>query len=110
MSARERERERRRCIATEEDGDRSDTSDCPESESRIVDVEGDGNVQFLADLFCREKQLVADLRKFVAGVAARFDGATRRPDVCGLWWESHLTGVSEAVRDMAKYFHAAGER
>lgn len=65
---------------------------------------------FLADLVGREKQLVAHLRGFVAAVAAKVNGAIAGPEVRGLWWDSQLAEVSEAVRELAKYFEAAGER
>lgn len=64
----------------------------------------------LADLVGREAQLVADLRRFVAGVAAKVNGAMAGPDVWGLWWDSQLTEISEAMGELAKYFEAAGER
>lgn len=64
----------------------------------------------LAGLVDRETQLVADLRRFVAGVAAKVNGAMAEPEVWGLWWDSQLEEVSEAVRELATYFEAAGER
>lgn len=64
----------------------------------------------LADLVGRETQLVADLRRFVAAVAAKVNGAMAEPKVWGLWWDSQLAEVSEAVKELAKYFEAGSER
>lgn len=66
--------------------------------------------QSLADLACMEKQLVVDLRRFMAEVGARVEGAMAGPEMWGLWWDSHLEDVSEAVEESAKYFEAAGDR
>lgn len=96
-----------RCVGTAKDGD---TGGFSKSEGQTFDSGNDRTVQFLADLAGREKQLVADLRRFVADVAARVDKALTGPEVWGLWWDSQLADVSEAVRESAKYFEAAGDR
>ncbi|CAM9851512.1 unnamed protein product [Scytosiphon promiscuus] len=66
--------------------------------------------QSLVDLVGLEKQLAVDLRRFVAEVAARVEGAMAGPEMWGLWWDSHLDDVSRAVEKSARYFEAAGDR
>eukprot|EP00752_Nemacystus_decipiens_P017564 g15739.t1 len=92
------------------EGSGGGTDDFFPSEGRTTDAANGPTSQVLADLVGRETQLVAGLRRFVAGVAAKVNGAMAEPEVWGLWWDSRLEGVSEAVRELAIYFEAAGER
>ncbi|CAM9261659.1 unnamed protein product [Hapterophycus canaliculatus] len=91
-----------------EDGDSGGVS---QSEDEASDPGRCQNLQqSLADLAGMEKQLVVDLRRLVADVAARIEGAMAGPEVCGLWWDSHLEDVSKAVGQSARFFEAAGDR
>lgn len=92
-------------VGSGDDADGSFTSEVPTTDA----VNGQTS-HALADLVGRESQLVADLRRFVAGVAAKVNGVMMEPEVWGLWWDSQLAEVSEAVRELANYFEAAGER
>lgn len=96
-----------RCVGTAED---DDTGGFSKSEGQTFDVGNDRTAQFLADLDIKEKQLVADLRRFVADVAAKVDEAMAEPEVWGLWWDSQLNDISDAVRESAEYFKAASDR
>lgn len=80
------------------------------SEGQATDSDKSQTAHLLANLVGREAQLVAYLRRFVAGLAARVNGAMAGPELWGLWWDSQLAEASEAVRELAKYFEAAGER
>lgn len=80
------------------------------SESQTTDAAKCPTPHVLADLVGRETQLVAGLRRFVAGVAAKVNGAMAEREVWSLWWDSQLGEVSEAVRELATYFEASGER
>ncbi|CAM9346800.1 unnamed protein product [Pylaiella littoralis] len=96
-----------RCAGTTADDGNDGFS---QNEGQASDKGNDRTAQFLADLAGREKQLVADLRRFMTDVAARVDEAVAGPEVWGLWWDSQLADVSEAVRELAEYFKAAGDR
>lgn len=91
-------------------GSGGDTDGFFQSEGQTTDAAKCPPSHALADLVGKETQLVADLRRFVAGVAAKVNGAMAEPDMWGLWWDSQLEEVSEAVRELAAYFEAAGER
>lgn len=66
--------------------------------------------QVLVDLVGKEKQVVADLHRFIADLAAKINGVTTGPEVWGLWWNSELQEVSEGVSKLAKFFEAACDR
>lgn len=83
---------------SEREGQSSDPSSCQDLQQSLVDLIG------------MEKQLVVNLRRFVADVAARVERAMAGPEVWGLWWNSHLEDVSKAVEKSARYFEAAGDR
>lgn len=96
-----------RCAGTTADDGNDGFS---QNEGQASDKGNDRTAQFLVDLADREKQLVADLRRFMTDVAARVDEAVAGPEVWGLWWDRQLADVSEAVRELAEYFKAAGDR
>lgn len=57
-----------------------------------------------------EGQVTAHLRRFVVHVAEKIEQTLAEPEVWGMWWNSEMEDVSEAVRDMATYFEAAVSR
>lgn len=70
----------------------------------------DQSMHLLAGIAGAEKQLVADLRRFVEDIAARIETAMVDSDLWGMWWNSELEDVSEAVMDLVTYFEAAATR
>ena len=67
--------------------------------------------RLLAGIVRSEKQLVADLRRFIAEVTERINQAMMMDSgVWGFWWDSELEDTSDAVRGLAKYFEAAAHR
>lgn len=90
--------------------DDSNATEFAECESHTSEATNNFTPHLLAGLAKTEKQLSASLSRFVADLADRVDEAVLEPEEWGLWWESQLVGVSEAVRDMVEYFEAASER
>lgn len=83
----------------------TDDSSCSEDPARESH-----DRQLLAGLVKTEKQISSNLSQFVADLAHRIYEAVVGPDEWGLWWDSKLVGVSEAVRRTMEYFEAASER
>lgn len=80
-------------------------------EGQVFDSTGNCQTAQLLDGLAREeKQLAGDLRRFLAEGASRIDGGMKEPGICGLWWESQVKDLSEAVMKLAAYFEAAAER
>lgn len=71
---------------------------------------GSTSTPLLTGLAGTEKELVADLHRFVTAVAASIDRAMAGPEVWGIWWDSQLAGVTTAVEGLALYFEAASQR
>lgn len=95
------------CAETEKSGEAAGSS---ESESQTSGAGNSRTPQVLVDLVGRESQLVADLHRFIAGLATKINGVATEPEAWGLWWDSELQEVSEGVRKLAKFFEAAGDR
>lgn len=88
-----------------------DTRDLAEGEVQASDLTGNcQTAQLLGGLARAEKQLIGDLRRFLAKYATRIDEAMNEPELWGLWWESQVTDLSEAVMKMATYFEAGAKR
>lgn len=79
-------------------------------QSEDFDSANSQSPQLLAGIVRTEGQVAAHLRRFVVHVAAKIEQTLAEPDVWGLWWNSSMEGVSEAVRDIATYFEAAVTR
>lgn len=88
-----------------------DTRDLAEGGVQASDSTGNcQTAQLLGDLARAEKQLIDDFRRFLAKAATRIDGGMKEPGVWGLWWESQVADVSEAVMDLVTYFEAGAQR
>lgn len=66
--------------------------------------------QLLDGIAATEEELATDIRQFISAVAARVCDTVADSDVGGAWWESRLSGTSDAVQELADYFEAAARR
>lgn len=88
-----------------------DTCDLAEGEGQASDSTGNcQTAQLLVTLARAEKRLTGDLRRFLAEAASRIDGSMKGPGVWGLWWDSQVTDLPEAVMELATYFEAGAKR
>lgn len=88
-----------------------DTRDLAEGDVQASDLTGNcQTAQLLGGLARVEKQLIRDIRRFLAKAATRIDGGMKEPELGGLWWESQAADLSEAVMELVTYFEAGAKR